>query len=238
MILVHLVILLQSSFLPRPMAIPPQPVPHFIYVYDPLCGWCYGFSPVIMELEETFRDRATFEVIAGGMVRGDRVGPLLDIAPYLREAYLTVEETTGIRFGQPYLDELFGEADMIMDSEPGCLVQTAVNLLQPDLAIPFAHEIQKSIYARGIPPSDRRSWVELAVTLGIDRQRISDLLSDDQTYQDMINGFSRSEGMGVRGFPTLLMEVEDQRYIITRGYAPWPAVEARIDEVLSALPRD
>lgn len=221
------------------MVIPPsQPVPHFIYVYDPLCGWCYGFSPVIAKLKETYQDRATFEVIAGGMVRGDRVGPLLDIAPYLREAYRTVEKTTGVSFGQPYLDELFGEAGMIMDSEPGCLAQTAVNLLHPDLAISFASEIQNAIYSQGIPPASIQAWIDLAVTLGADRHALTSLLADDQTYQDMINGFSRAEGMGVRGFPSLFMEVDDQRYVISRGYATWPALEVRIEEILSSLPRD
>jgi putative protein-disulfide isomerase len=38
------------------------------YVYDPLCGWCYGFSPVINQLKESMQDEFTIEVISGVMV--------------------------------------------------------------------------------------------------------------------------------------------------------------------------
>jgi len=37
-----------------------------IYYFDALCGWCFGFSPVISQLEKEFEDRLNFEVISGG----------------------------------------------------------------------------------------------------------------------------------------------------------------------------
>ncbi|MCF8238366.1 MAG: DsbA family protein [Saprospiraceae bacterium] len=212
----------------------PVPQPHFIYIYDPLCGWCYGFSPVITKLHEDYSSKATFEVIAGGMVRGDRVGPLSDIADYLQEAYKTVEERTGVQFGQPYLDELFGDADMIMDSEPGCLAQTAINQLRPEHSVAFASAIQKAIYGLGLPPDDRDGIIKIMVAHGLNEEIARGAFSDPQLYQKMINAFSKSEGMGVRGFPTLILEIEDQRYILTRGYAGLDDLQQRMQEILEA----
>lgn len=31
------------------------------YCYDAYCGWCYGFSPVIKEIEEEFKEKAQYE---------------------------------------------------------------------------------------------------------------------------------------------------------------------------------
>lgn len=211
-----------------------ESVPHFIYVYDPLCGWCYGFSPVISQLQDLYADKATFEVIAGGMVRGDRVGPLSDIAEYLQEAYKTVEETTGVQFGQPYLDELFGDADMIMDSEPGCLAQTVINQYKPDQAIAFASAIQKAIYSQGMPPDNQEKIIDLLVAHGIEREVAHNAFSDNTLYQKMINGFSRSEGMDVRGFPTLLLEIDSQRHVLTRGYTDWESLQKRITSIVNS----
>ncbi len=214
---------------------PIRPMPHFIYVYDPLCGWCYGFSPVISQLEKLYADSATFEVIPGGMVRGDRVGPLSDIADYLQGAYKTVEETTGVRFGQAYLDELFGEAEMIMDSEPGCLAQAAINQYRPEQAIAFASALQKAIYHQGMAPDDREGLIGIMMASGLEEETSRAAFSDDLLYQQMINGFSKSEGMGVRGFPTLLLEVDDRRIVLTRGYAGLDELRVRIREALDTL---
>ena len=34
--------------------------PTIVYVYDALCGWCYGFAPVIERLHEKYGDRLTY----------------------------------------------------------------------------------------------------------------------------------------------------------------------------------
>ena len=31
-----------------------------LYVYDPLCGWCYGFGPVAEQIEKNFRLQIIF----------------------------------------------------------------------------------------------------------------------------------------------------------------------------------
>ncbi len=234
MTLRFLSILLITLFLPRSsMSQTSESVPHFIYVYDPLCGWCYGFSPVITTIQREYSGKATFEVVAGGMVRGDRVGPLSDLAEYLQEAYKTVEETTGVKFGQPYLDELFGDANMIMDSEPGCLAQVVINQYNPDRAIAFAFAIQNAIYSKGMSPDDQEGIIDLLVEHGVERKVAINAYSEDNLYQQMINGFSRSEGMGVRGFPTLLLEIDSQRNVLTRGYTDWGSLQKRINSILN-----
>ncbi len=47
-----------------------------IYVYDALCGWCYGFSPVMMQLHSKYKDSIDFQVVSGGMITGNRIGPI------------------------------------------------------------------------------------------------------------------------------------------------------------------
>ncbi len=55
-----------------------------IYVYDALCGWCYGFSPVISKIHKEYKDSLEFEVISGGMILGDRIGPIGEVASYIK----------------------------------------------------------------------------------------------------------------------------------------------------------
>ncbi len=210
----------------------PRPVPHFIYVYDPLCGWCYGFGTVMDAVWDQYKDSATLEVVAGGMMRGDRVGPVGEVAPYIRQAYLQVEAHTCVRFGEPYLRDLLGEGATVLDSEPACLMQAAVHRLRPDLDLAFASAVQKAVFRDGMAPRDEAGLRQVAVSLGVDAEKLGTVLREDQTHQDMIDMFNRSESLRVSGFPTLLLEVENRRYVLTRGFAGKSALLDFIRQVL------
>ena len=68
--------------------------PRIIYFFDTLCGWCYGFSPVIKQIADKYGDEFDFEVISGGMMMGERVQPASVMADYILNAYKTVENRT------------------------------------------------------------------------------------------------------------------------------------------------
>ena len=38
-----------------------------VYFADPMCSWCYGFSPVIREIADHFGERLPVEVVMGGL---------------------------------------------------------------------------------------------------------------------------------------------------------------------------
>ncbi|HET8830003.1 MAG TPA: DsbA family protein, partial [Pelobium sp.] len=75
-----------------------------IYVYDALCGWCYGFSDVMTKLYHEYKNDFDFEVISGGMILGDREGPISGTAELIKTHLPRVEETTGVVFGQGFWD--------------------------------------------------------------------------------------------------------------------------------------
>lgn len=203
-----------------------------IYVFDPLCGWCYGFSNTIVDFADAHPELEV-EVVAGGMVLGDRVGPLADIAPYLRGAYKNVEERTGVTFGEAYLQELFGDATMTMDSEPPSRALAAYrSIVNNERAVlRFASAIQKAIYYDGVAPRDVSAWVSLATEFGIDARTFEAAYNDPAVERNMLGGFNKSDALGVTGFPTVLVVHNDQLYAIARGYAPLDQLEMAFDRV-------
>lgn len=48
------ILMLTLIFIGNPMLLAKQPIVY--YVFDPLCGWCYGFSPIITKAYDTFKD--------------------------------------------------------------------------------------------------------------------------------------------------------------------------------------
>jgi len=199
-----------------------------VYAFDPLCGWCYGFSKSF----ETFiasHPALDVEIVCGGMVTGDRVGPLADIAPYLRSAYKDVEQRTGVTFGEAYLAELFGDATMLMNSIPPSRALVAFKMLNPDprAAVQFASAIQAAIYSKGLAPENEAGWVNLAREFGLDGEAFQNAMQSEQCRVDLQNEFIRVQQMGVNGFPTVMLSIDNELHTLSRGYTDANSLNAQ-----------
>ncbi len=197
-----------------------------IYAFDPLCGWCYGFSGVIQGFV-TRHPELEVEIISGGMVTGDRIGPLSEIAPYLRTAYKGVEDRTGVMFGEPYLKELFGEATMEMTSVPSSRALATFKQLHDDQRAAFAYgsALQKAIYYDGVAPGNIEVFADLAAEFGIDRAIFLSTYRSDAIEKSMLADFSKSDALSVNGFPTVLLVKDNSVTPLSRGYVDLETLE-------------
>jgi putative protein-disulfide isomerase len=65
--------------------------PTLFYCYDAYCGWCYGFSPVMKQIQENY-PQLPIEVLSGGMILPEEPVSIAATAGYIQKAYKTVEE--------------------------------------------------------------------------------------------------------------------------------------------------
>lgn len=209
--------------------------PKIIYVYDALCGWCYGFSPVIKSVYERNQNRFDFEVISGGMILGPRTGPISVVAPYIQTAYHSVEEVTGVEFGEGFLKEVeYGE--MILDSEKPAIALSVFKTYYPDKAILFAHDIQNCINFDGKAPNDEDIYRYLAVNFGIDPDEFVYKMHQDEFKQAAYYDFALTKQLQVSGFPAVFIQSADNHFhMIAKGYTRLEDLEVRIEKVWQEL---
>ncbi|SDM79104.1 putative protein-disulfide isomerase [Daejeonella rubra] len=206
-----------------------------IYVYDALCGWCYGFSQVIMECFDKHKDDFEFEVLSGGMMIGDKVGSINKIAPFIKSAYHSIERTTGIKFGEPYLRHL-EEGAMILDSEKPSIALSVFKLYLPDLSVPFVHDLQNAIYFDGKNPNDYDLYRYLAVNFGIDPDEFEAKMNLDTSKEAAYYDFALVKQLRVESFPAVLIQTSDTGfYLIAKGFTDSDTLELRISNVLKEI---
>ncbi len=203
-----------------------------IYVYDALCGWCYGFSPVITEFHEQHKDEMEFEVLSGGMITGGRIGPIGEVAGYISQAYKDVERATGVQFGEGFLKGILEEGSAIFTSIPPSVALTVFKQHQPEHAISFAARLQKAIYYDGIEPTDYSAYGKLAAEFGLDADAFVAQMKEDESLKMIRAEFQRAGAMGVTGFPTIFLEQNGQYTVLARGYVPKERLQAALDRVL------
>jgi putative protein-disulfide isomerase len=206
--------------------------PKLYYVYDPLCGWCYGFSPVMVDIEKKYAGKLDIEVISGGMIRGSRVGPIGKVAPFIKDAYKTVEQHCGVKFGNGFLKGVLEPGTMIFSSEMPCRALVCVKQINPELAVTFAHDLQKGIYYDGIDTGDLNAYAPLLAKHKILVSRFNELMQNDETLKATKAEYALAETLGVTGFPTLILEKDGKKTVLARGYSSFDQLDSKLKKLL------
>lgn len=210
----------------------PEQNPVIYYVYDPLCGWCYGFSPVIQEFYQSHQEEGIeFRVLTGGMILGEKEGPVGEVADYIRQAYPQVEKTTGVSFGKAFQEKILEPGTAQFTSLPGALAMAAFRRYQPDNAIPFAARIQKAIYEEGRFPAEAKTYGQCAEDFGMNAQDFMKLMVDKDLLELVKQEFKVVQQWGIQGFPAVIYQHKEQGYLMTRGYVPLDTLEYTFDKV-------
>jgi len=209
-----------------------------LYIFDALCGWCYAFSPVMQQLYANYGDRLPFEVMSGGMVPPEFARPVREKASFIAGAYRTVEEYSGIRFGQAYLEHIFNP-DASPWVEESLTPATALCLLkstQTKHPVALAAEIQKLHMVYGKDLSDSESYREMAEAAGCEWEDFKRKLASGEWQDEARYEFALVKQLGITGFPAVLLQTAETKfYFIAKGYTPLEDLEPRLEAVLKEV---
>ncbi len=200
-----------------------------VYLYDPLCGWCYGFSPVIRRLRETHGAEYDFEVVSGGMVTGASVRPFREMAEFISNAYPRLNAMTGARFSDRFLRETLWDSTAMVNSLPGSIALSVFKTLRPQDAVLFASAIQESLYIGGNPPEDVGQYADLARSFGLDGDDFLKKMSDPAYLRLAEADFLRAQNLGVTGFPTVVLQKPDGTIVpLSNGWVDYDRLVSKL----------
>jgi putative protein-disulfide isomerase len=211
-------------------------IPVIYYCYDAYCGWCYGFSLVIKKIETHYRHKVKFETLSGGMIPASSAQHISRLAGYIREAYKTVEQTTGVRFGEDYLWHINNpdQSDWFPHSEKPAIAMAVFKDYHPDDTVSFAADLQYGLHFEGRDLTDDEAYRHLLQKYGIPAQEFYEKLHAEEYRERAYHEFSLVRQLQVTGFPAVLMQVDDLKfYLLARGYTDYETLTARIDKVLA-----
>ena len=84
------------------------------YIADPMCSWCWGFTPVMDEVRKTYGDRVELVIVPGGLRPGTKDPLPAGQREEILHHWHTVHRTTG----QPFRFEGAMPEGFIYDTEP------------------------------------------------------------------------------------------------------------------------
>jgi putative protein-disulfide isomerase len=210
-----------------PMQQQEEPKPRLTYYFDPLCGWCYGFSAVMKAFEEKYGAECDIEIVPGGMLAGERAVPMKELSEFLTQAYPSVEQLAGVKFGKPFTEGTLKDSTVMFTSDPASLAMAAFSEFVPGARLQFASLLHKAIYERGVYPTDTGAFAALAGIFAIDSAAFRAKMREPQVQQRMQQGYRQALNAGLNGFPTVFLEHNGRKQIIAEGYTPFSTLEQR-----------
>lgn len=204
------------------------------YLFDPLCGWCYGATPAVAGLLET--PRIAVKLLPTGLFSGEGARAMDDaFASFAWSNDQRIERLTGQRFTERYRERVLADRQQRFDSGPATVALTAVALTDPTRELDALKAIQHARYVEG---SDVTSWATLAGLLdGLGLPQAAARLAQPDAELLKANAVRLAQAQalmrdfGARGVPTLIAEVGAKRWLVDAGsaYASPQSLAAQFD---------
>ncbi len=122
------------------------------YLFDPLCGWCYGASPALQQLAQDASVSLT--LAPTGLFSGG--GRTMDaaFAEYAWSNDVRIAKLTGQRFTEAYRANVLGTPGSAFDSTTTTLALCAVALTEPVRELEALKVLQEARYVQGLDTAD------------------------------------------------------------------------------------
>ncbi|AWM89731.1 protein-disulfide isomerase [Pseudomonas sp. 31-12] len=185
------------------------------YIYDPLCGWCYGAKPLVQAAQDVL------PVIAhgGGMMSGAN---RQTVSPQLRNYVIPhdrrIAEYSGQPFGEAYFDGLLCDDTAVFDSTPPIAAVLAAEEVA-GRGLELLGRLQTAHYVEGRRIADHAVLFELAKDIGLKHQPFGAAFNSADTDQHIKSSRALLARIGGQGFPTLALEQNGQFTLV--DVSPW-----------------
>ncbi len=209
---------------------------HITYLFDPLCGWCYGASAKLEQLAA--RSDIKLELLPTGLFAGAGARPMdANFASFAWANDQRIGKLSGQPFSEDYRSKVLGDHAVSINSGPATLALTAIALTNPDRELEALRAIQKARYVEG------RDITDIAVLGDILRgleqvsaaERLAapdaELIAANQKRIASANTDMRK--FGANGVPNLIVGAGEKRRLVTGG-ALFESLETLVKELKAA----
>jgi putative protein-disulfide isomerase len=203
-------------------------VTNLYYVADPMCSWCWGFSAVLDELKRHLPTGVNLQYVMGGLAPDSDDPMPEETRSYVQKAWREVSATTGAQFNWAFWEK----CEARRSTYPACRAALAAGL-QGKLPEMFA-ALQRAYYLEARNPSDTSTHLELAAELGLDTNRFSNDLASARVKELLEKDFACRRKLGVREFPSLILEKDGTRCSIVSGWADPDTARDRLASCLAS----
>jgi putative protein-disulfide isomerase len=202
------------------------------YIHDPMCSWCWGFSPTWNSVQLNLPPKVVVEYVAAGLAPDNDQPMPAAMRQTIKGYWLEIERRLGTEFNYDF----WHLNTPRRSTYHSCRAVIAAKLQGREVAMVAA--IQQAYYLRAMNPSDLSILEELAYELAQKHDDFSvNQFKRDLTSSKIEGEFKRqrdlAQQISTRGYPSLVLKYADTHYFIEHDYLNANAVLNNIKHVLN-----
>jgi len=189
-----------------------------------MCSWCWGFSPVIQQLKESFPANDIRLVLTP--FRIDTTQPMDDaLRNYVLGQWQNVHKITG----QPFDFRFAMPTDFIYNTRLVCLSIKAFSKQFPEQELDYLHILQRAFYTENKDLANEEILIEIASNFAIDVTLFAEDLSSKGIADELKSDFKLCQQLAIQSYPTLMAENDGSYAMLASGYTPYEELVVRIE---------
>lgn len=187
------------------------------YLFDPLCGWCYGAAPALAALAADAS--VAIELLPTGMFSGQGARPMTDeFASFAWSNDQRIGQLTGQPFTAAYRESVLNDRQQRFDSGPASLALTAVALTDPRQALAALGAIQYARFVEGRDVTDVAVLAAILEDIG-QHEAAAGLVSPGPALPEahgvrVAEARSMMQQFRAQGVPALIGAVSGRRWLL------------------------
>lgn len=187
------------------------------YLFDPLCGWCYGASPMVRHLAGA--PGLALALAPTGLFSGPGARPMdADFAAYAWSNDQRIAKLSGQIFSETYRRDVLDAPGQRFDSAAATAGLTAVHLTRPDAELDALAALQAARYVDGRDIVTTGGVAAVLRANGLaaaaDRLAASDPVLTDAVQQRTTTAQRMMATFGARGVPALVAGTGGNRRLL------------------------
>lgn len=188
------------------------------YVHDPMCSWCYAFTPTLNEIKKHLDENIKIVHVVGGLAAHcDEIMPK-DMQEKIENIWYEIEEVTGTKFNHDFWKKCSPRRSTYLACEATILAR------YENKEEEMINAIQEAYYQKAMNPSEATTLINLAKQIGMDEKKFEEDLKSQKIEDDLQNELNFRRFLNVKTFPSLILEYKKELYPINIKYNDYKAM--------------
>lgn len=170
------------------------------HVHDPMCSWCWGYRPAWEKLQAELPAGLEVTRLLGGLAPDTDQPMPPELQVVIQGHWRRIQALLGTEFNFDF----WRDCQPRRDTYKACRAVIVATGMGAGEAMIEA--IQQAYYQRALNPSDPATLVQLAGEIGLDEDHFDRQLSDPATEAELQRQLNFRRDLGVRSFPSLVMQ--------------------------------
>jgi len=180
-----------------------------------MCSWCWGFKPVLEQIEQQLPDEVSMQYVLGGLA-ADSDQPMPEkMQHFLQKTWRTIaEKIPGTEFNYNF----WTNCQPRRSTYPSCRAVIAARKQNINKEKTMITEIQKAYYLNAMNPSDNDTLISIAQNINLNTDVFIQDLNSQETRQALMQEIQFAQTLGARGFPSLVFETNEKLTSLNLDY--------------------